>query len=210
LPSSTIDQTPLRTSTESTLVPQSTPVSGLALDKPKQTARRLITSETHLATSQASSHTSPIITQNLQASTSTITVNSTITDSVLSSPATPFTDNIDQVPEQVLVGSSSRGVYVPKMKLEGLTTKIPSNYTLKLFELVFSRDEAFAGSVEGKGERLIKLDANRIMAIYEQTDRHFKTSENKCNWETTKKVIDSKCRMVRNNRCKTWAGKSFA
>jgi hypothetical protein len=120
-----------------------------------------------------------------------------------------LTASKDNAPdEQVLVGSASRGVYVKANHLRGITTKIPTNYTLKLFELVFSRNEAFASSVEGKGEKLTQLDPNRMMAIYEQTLRRFKDSDTKCSWETTKKVIDSKCRMVRNNRCKTWACKS--
>jgi hypothetical protein len=91
--------------------------------------------------------------------------------------------------------------------LRGITTKIPTHYTLKLFELVFSRKEAIVSSVEGKGEKLTQLDPNRMMAIHEQTLRHFKDSDTKCSWETTKKVIDSKCRMDRKNRCKTWVCK---
>jgi hypothetical protein len=43
-----------------------------------------------------------------------------------------------------------------------------------LFELVFSRKEAFVISVEGKGEKLTQLDPNLMMAIHEQTLRHFR------------------------------------
>ena len=81
----------------------------------------------------------------------------------------------------------------------------PKGFALKLFELLFRKDEAKTGSVEGKGEKLLKLDPNRIAAVKECTELTFSGNEN-VEWATIKKCIDEKCRMVRNDRCFVWAG----
>ena len=78
-------------------------------------------------------------------------------------------------------------------------------FVLKLFELVFSREEAKLGSVEGKGYKLLKLDPNRMAAVRECTEMSFPPDEN-LKWTEIKKSIDEKCKMVRNNRCFVWAG----
>ena len=109
--------------------------------------------------------------------------------------------------QKVLVGAASRGVYVSKKLLEKITTKLPKNFILKVFEIVFSRQEAAQSSVEGKGEKLRKLDSNRLSAVFEHHQLKFnKTPEVKLSWDEMKKIVDSKCRMVRNDKCKTWAG----
>ena len=108
-------------------------------------------------------------------------------------------------PNVVLIGSSSRGVYVKKDKLELIKTNLPKRFALKLFELVFRREEAKDGSVEGKGEKLSRLDPNRLAAIKEETERRF-AQDNTYAWPEIKKAIDEKCRMVRNNRCFVWGG----
>ena len=82
---------------------------------------------------------------------------------------------------------------------------VQNDFALKLFELVFSREEAKLGSVEGKGDKLLKLDPNRIAAVRECTEMSFPADEN-LKWTEIKKSIDEKCRMVRNNRCFVWAG----
>jgi len=108
-------------------------------------------------------------------------------------------------PNVVLIGSPSRGVYVKKEKLELIKTNLPKRFSLKLFELVFGREEAKDGSVEGKGEKLSRLDPNRLAAVQEETGRRF-AQDNTYAWPEIKKAIDEKCRMVRNNRCFVWAG----
>jgi len=105
----------------------------------------------------------------------------------------------------MLIGSPSRGVYVLKKKVEQLPKHTAKGFALKLFELVFSRDEAKTGSVEGKGDKLLKLDPNRIAAVKECTELTFSANEN-VEWAIIKKCIDVKCRMVRNDRCFVWAG----
>ena len=106
----------------------------------------------------------------------------------------------------VLVGSPSRGVYVLKKKMELLPkSTTPKLFALKLFELVFNREEAKGGSVEGKGGQLNQLDPNRMAAIKEHTERIF-LGEDSFKWVEIKRGIDEKCRMVRNNRCFVWGG----
>ena len=102
----------------------------------------------------------------------------------------------------ILVGSASRRIYLSKKKVDLLSRSSPKLFALKLFELVFRREEAKEGSVEGKGEKLHQLDPNRLSAVREHTERMF---PNEVNWPTIKKAIDEKCRMVRNNRCTLWA-----
>ena len=104
----------------------------------------------------------------------------------------------------MLVGSASRGIYLSKKKVDLLSKSTPKLFALKLFELVFSREEAKEGSVEGKGEKLHQLDPNRLAALREHAERVF-TNE-VISWPEIKKAIDEKCRMVRNNRCTLWAG----
>lgn len=105
----------------------------------------------------------------------------------------------------VRIGSPSRGVYVLSKKVEQLPKYTPKGFALKLFELVFSRDEAKTGSIEGKSDKLLKLDPNRIAAVKECTELTFSANEN-VEWATIRKCIDEKCRMVRNDRCFVWAG----
>ena len=105
----------------------------------------------------------------------------------------------------ILIGSPSRGVYVAKKNVDQISKSSPKRFALKLSELVFSREEAKLGSVEGKGDKLLKLDPNRIAAVRECTEMSFPANENLKRTEI-KKSIDEKCRMVRNNRCFVWAG----
>ena len=110
---------------------------------------------------------------------------------------------VDDSDVTILVGSASRGIYLSKKKVDFLSRSSPKLFVLKLFELVFRREEVKEGSVEGKGEKLHQLDPNRLAAVREHTERMF---PNEVNWPTVKKAIDKKCRMVRNNRCTLWAG----
>ena len=110
---------------------------------------------------------------------------------------------VDNSDVTILVGSASRRIYLSKKKVDLLSRSSPKLFALKLFELVFRREEAKEGSVEGKGEKLHQLDPNRLSAVREHTERMF---PNEVNWPTIKKAIDEKCRMVRNNRCTLWAG----
>ena len=110
---------------------------------------------------------------------------------------------VDDCDVTILVGSASRGIYLSKKKVDFLSRSSPKPFVLKLFELVFRREEAKEGSVEGKGEKLHQLDPNRLAAVREHTERMF---PNEVNWRTVKKAIDKKCRVVRNNRCTLWAG----
>ena len=105
----------------------------------------------------------------------------------------------------MLIGDPSRGIYVSKKKLELLPKSSPRLFALKLFELVFNREEAKEGSVEGKGEKLSQLDPNRMAVVKEQTERTF-PRDNNLKWVEIKKAIDEKCRMVRNKRCFVWGG----
>ena len=110
---------------------------------------------------------------------------------------------VDDCDVTILVGSASRGIYLSKKKVDFLSRSSPKPFVLKLFELVFRREEAKEGSVEGKGEKLHQLDPNWLAAVREHTERMF---PNEVNWRTVKKAIDKKCRVVRNNRCTLWAG----
>ena len=111
--------------------------------------------------------------------------------------------NVDDSDVTILVGSASRGICLSKKKVDFISRSSPKLFVLKLFELVFRREEAKEGSVEGKGEKLPLLDPNRLAAVREHTERMF---PNEVNWPTVKKAIDKKCRMVCNNRCTLWAG----
>lgn len=106
---------------------------------------------------------------------------------------------------RVLIGSPSRGIYVKKAQIETIKSECPKRHALKLFEILFARQEAKASSLEGKGDRLSKLDGNRVFALKEHIEQKF-ASNPKYNWPEIKKAIDEKCRMVRNNRCFVWAG----
>ena len=105
----------------------------------------------------------------------------------------------------MLIGSPSRGVYVPNKRAEQLPKKHSKRIGPETFRTLFRKDEAKTGSVEGKGEKLLKLDPNRIAAVKECTELTFSGNEN-VEWATIKKCIDEKCRMVRNDRCFVWAG----
>lgn len=76
---------------------------------------------------------------------------------------------------------------------------------MKFFEFVFSRDEVKIGSVEGKGEKFLKLDLNRIVVVKECIELMFFVNEN-VEWVIIRKCIDEKCRMVWNDRCFVWVG----
>ena len=54
--------------------------------------------------------------------------------------------------------------------------------------------------MEGKANKLCKLEPNRLAAVKEHTERMFPADDN-LKWAEIKKAIDEKCRMVRNNRC---------
>ena len=98
---------------------------------------------------------------------------------------------VDNSNVTILVGSASRRIYLSKKKVGLLSRSSPKLFALKLFELVFRREEAKEGSVEGKGEKLHQLDPNRLSAVREHTERMF---PNEVNWPTIKKAIDEKCR----------------
>ena len=91
-----------------------------------------------------------------------------------------------------------------KMELlpKGITPKF---FDLKLFELVFNREEARGGSVEGKEGKLNQLDPNRMAAIKEHAERMLLGGDS-FKWIDIKRGIDEKCRMVRNSRCFIWGG----
>ena len=74
-----------------------------------------------------------------------------------------------------------------------IKTNHPRLFALKLFELVFRRDEAKEGIAEGKGGKLSQLDPNRMAAIKEETGGRFPEEGV---WPDIKKAIDEKCRMV--------------
>ena len=61
---------------------------------------------------------------------------------------------------QVLNESPTQGVFVAQQKVEKLPKSTLKLFAFKLFELVFSREEAKMGSVEGKANKLCKLDPN--------------------------------------------------
>lgn len=69
-------------------------------------------------------------------------------------------------------------MHVPQQKVEKLSKSTPKLFALKLFELVFSREEAKMGSVEGKANKLCKLDPNRLAAVKEHTERMFSADDN--------------------------------
>ena len=105
--------------------------------------------------------------------------------------------------DNIMLGNPQHGIYVSKAKLEKLPKEKAKNYALKLFVLLFSREEARTSSIEGKGTQLKKLDLNRIEALKESTKKQF-PSEN-IKWSEIESSINCKCRMVRNGRCLTWA-----
>lgn len=76
------------------------------------------------------------------------------------------------------IGSPSIAVYVAKKNVDQISKSSPKRFALKLFELVFSREEAKLGSVEGKGDKLLKLDPNRMAAVRECTEMSFPADEN--------------------------------
>ena len=85
---------------------------------------------------------------------------------------------VDDSDVTILVGSASRGIYLSKKKVDFLSRSSPKLFVLKLFELVFRREEAKEGSVEGKGEKLHQLDPNRLAAVREHTERMFPNEVN--------------------------------
>lgn len=57
---------------------------------------------------------------------------------------------VDNSDVTILVGSTSRRIYLSKKKVDLLSRSSPKLFALKLFR----REEAKEGSVEGKGEKL--------------------------------------------------------
>ena len=90
---------------------------------------------------------------------------------------------VDNSDVTILVGSASRRIYLSKKKVDLLSRSSSKLFALKLFELVFRREEAKEGSVEGKGEKFHQLDPNRLSAVREHTERKF---PNEVNWPTIK------------------------
>lgn len=105
--------------------------------------------------------------------------------------------------DSIMVGNPKHGIYVSRASMEKIPCKEAKNYALKLFQLLFSREEAGTSSVEGKGDMLKKLDPNRMDALRENTKNQFPSEPIK--WAEIEASINCKCRMVRNGRCSTWA-----
>ena len=105
--------------------------------------------------------------------------------------------------DSIVVGNPQHGIYISRARMEKLPCKEAKNYVLKLFQLLFSREEAGASSVEGKGDMMKKLDPNRMDALRENTKTKFPNEPIK--WAEIEASINCKCRMVRNGRCSTWA-----
>ena len=105
--------------------------------------------------------------------------------------------------DSIIVGNPQHGIYVSRARMEKLPCKETKNYALKLFQLLFSREEAGTSSVEGKGDMLKKLDPNQMDALRENTKTQFPNEPIK--WADIEGSINCKCRMVRNGRCSTWA-----
>ena len=64
---------------------------------------------------------------------------------------------VDDSNDTILVGCASRGIYLSKKKVDLVSRSSPNFFALKLFELVFRREEAKEGSIEGKREKLHQL-----------------------------------------------------
>ena len=77
----------------------------------------------------------------------------------------------------MLIGSPSLGVYVAKKNVDQISKSSPKRFAL---ELVFSREEAKLGSVEGKGDKLLKLDPNRMAAVRECTEMSSQVDRDRC------------------------------
>ena len=78
--------------------------------------------------------------------------------------------------DSIIVGNPQHGIYVSRARMEKLPCKEAKNYALKLFQLLFSREEAGTSSVEGKGDMLKKLDPKRMDALRENTKTQFPNS----------------------------------
>ena len=102
-----------------------------------------------------------------------------------------------------MIGNPQHGIYVSQSNMDKIPSEKAKNYALKLFELLFSREEAGASSTEGRGEQLKKLDPKRMDALRERTRQQFPTETIKLG--EINASINCKCRMVRNGRCLTWA-----
>ncbi|KAL9976999.1 hypothetical protein ACROYT_G014354 [Oculina patagonica] len=75
--------------------------------------------------------------------------------------------------DSIMVGNPQHGIYVSRASMEKIPRKEAKNYALKLFQLLFSREEAETCSVEGKGDMLKKLNPNRMNALRESTKTQF-------------------------------------
>lgn len=100
---------------------------------------------------------------------------------------------VEEPHSRMLIGSPSQRVYMPKKKVEQLPKSTTKVFALKLLELVL-REETKMGSLEGKADKLCKLDPNRMAVLTEHTERIFSADDN-LKWNEIKKSIDRKCKM---------------
>ena len=105
--------------------------------------------------------------------------------------------------DNIMVGNPQHGIYIGKARMDKIPSEKTKNYAIKLFEILFSREEAGTSSIEGKGDKLKQLDLNRKDALRECTKKQFPTETIK--WAEIEASINCKCRMVRNGQCLTWA-----
>ncbi|KAL9976998.1 hypothetical protein ACROYT_G014353 [Oculina patagonica] len=97
--------------------------------------------------------------------------------------------------DSIIVGNPQHGIYVSQASMEKIPRKEAKNYALKLFQLLFSREEAETSSVEGKGDTLKKLNPNRMDALRESTKTQFHSK-----WAEIEASINCKGRMMVNGR----------
>ena len=115
---------------------------------------------------------------------------------------------------KLLIGAAKHGVYVDQKVYEDRvsTCQNEETYCSRLFELVFRREDAKASTVAGEGKNpktgvaYLKLDENRMAAIRSQAVTKF---ADKIQWKVIEQKFDTKCRMIRCNRLKSWLGESI-
>ena len=111
----------------------------------------------------------------------------------------------DNANQQVPLFDGS-SVMVNKERLNDTKGSTPSLYATKLFELIFTWDEAKASSTSGKGtdpktkEKLKKLDEKRLETMRIHIRKKFGDIE----WKPVLASIDTKCRGVRSNKYGKW------
>ena len=111
-----------------------------------------------------------------------------------------------------MTGVAKHGVYVDQKIYEDRvsTCQNEETYCSRLFELVFHKDEAKGSIVSGEGktpktgEAYLKLHENHMAAIRSQAVTKFADK-----WKVIEQKFDTKCRMIRCNRLKSWLGESF-